>query len=181
MGKTKKGKKSAAVVANAEAVEEQPAQAWVCEECGQENDNSDALCCACEEPRPAIDADEGHYQGYLVGAVLSAKPVANKDKLQLLMVDVGRGEPLQIVSNASNVKEGMHVVVAPIGSKYTSGSGEEEEVAKGVVGGVTSYGMLCNGPMLGWKGGDNRAAATLPADEYKVGSKPPASRPRKAV
>ena len=57
-------------------------------------------------------------------------------------------------------------------------SGEDEIIKKGAVGGVMSSGMLCNAPMLGWKGGDNKAAATLP-DTFAPGSKPPDSRPRK--
>ena len=42
-----------------------------------------------------------------------------------------------------------------------------------------SSGMLCNAPMLGWKGGDNKAAATLPDDGFPAGSRPPEARPRK--
>ena len=64
-------------------------------------------------------------------------------------------------------------------SMYCRGeSGEDEVVKKGAVGGVMSAGMLCNGVMLGWKGGDSKAAATLP-EGFAVGSKPPDARPRK--
>lgn len=149
---------------------------WVCDECGQDNESSDAACCACEEPRPSTEDDP--YKGYMVGLVLSAAPVPNKDKLKIVEVDVGGAEALKIVTNAPNVKDGVRVVVATVGSKVVSASGEEETVERGLVGGVTSHGMLCNGPMLGWKGGDNKAAATLP-DEFAIGSKPPSSRPRK--
>ena len=102
-----------------------------------------------------------------------------KDKLTVVEVDVGADEPLKIVTNAPNAKVDTRVVVATIGSKYRGESGEDEVVQKGAVGGVTSHGMLCNGPMLGWKGGDNKMAATLPDEDFPVGSRPPESRPRK--
>ena len=98
----------------------------------------------------------------------------------MVEVDVGAAEPLKIVTNAPNAKVGTCVVVATIGARFRSESGEDEFVQKCVVGGVTSYGMLCNGPMLGWKGGDNKMAATLPED-YTIGACPPASRPRREV
>ena len=58
--------------------------------------------------------------------------------------------------------------------------GEEIKVAKAVVGGVTSSGMLANSAILGWKGGDQKQAVRLDPIEFPVGSKPPPSRPRKA-
>ncbi len=70
------------------------------------------------------------------------------------------------------------MVVATVGAVIRGESGEDETVRKGAVGGVTSAGMLCNGAMLGWKGGDAKVAAILP-DSFAVGSRPPEARPRK--
>lgn len=44
--------------------------------------------------------------GYLAGLVLECEDVPRKDKLKELKVDVGKEEPLTIVTNASNVKQG---------------------------------------------------------------------------
>jgi tRNA-binding EMAP/Myf-like protein len=84
----------------------------------------------------------------------------------------------KVVTNAPNVVVGSRVVVATVGAAFRGESGEDETVRKGSVGGVMSSGMICNAAMLGWKGGDNKAAVILP-DTFPVGSKPPESRPRK--
>lgn len=111
--------------------------------------------------------------GYLAGLVLECEDVRGKDKLKELKVDVGGDEPLTIVTNAANVEVGKRVVVATIGSELKDGA----KVKKATVGGVTSEGMLCDGPMLGWTGGGAGAAALLP-ESFKPGEAPPKSRPR---
>ena len=111
--------------------------------------------------------------GYLAGLVLECEGVKGKDKLKELKVDVGQDEPLTIVTNAANVEVGKRVVVATIGASLK----DESKVKKAMVGGVTSEGMLCDGPMLGWQGGGAGAAALLP-ESFKPGEAPPRSRPR---
>lgn len=128
------------------------------------------IFCACA----AIDrqmADD--LAGYLAGLVLECEGVKGKDKLKELKVDVGQDEPLTIVTNAANVEVGKRVVVATIGAELK----DESKVKKAMVGGVTSEGMLCDGPMLGWQGGGAGAAALLP-ESFKPGEAPPRSRPR---
>lgn len=121
--------------------------------------------------RSADMADD--LAGYLAGLVLECEDVRGKDKLKELKVDVGGDEPLSLVTNASNVEVGKRVVVATIGSELKDGA----KVKKAMVGGVTSEGMLCDGPMLGWTGGGAGAAALLP-ESFKPGEAPPKSRPR---
>ena len=54
--------------------------------------------------------------GVVVGKVLS-KPHPDANKLNVCLVSVGAGaEPLQIVCGAANVREGMAVAVATVGS-----------------------------------------------------------------
>ena len=55
-----------------------------------------------------------------------------------------------------------------------------EPVKKATVGGVPSEGMLCDAPMLGWKGGGADCAALLPDDAHSFapGDAPPPERPR---
>ncbi|KAJ9446790.1 Phenylalanine--tRNA ligase beta subunit [Diplonema papillatum] len=145
---------------------------WECEDCGQENEDDDQVCCACEIERP-VQVDP-RYEGYKVGKVTECEDIP-KTKLRCMKVDVGSGEEVQVVSNAPNAKTGLLTVVATVGAKVEE-SGETITVSKTVVGGKPSFGMLCNGPMLGWTGGDNKMAVSLP--EGTPGSAPPASRPR---
>ena len=111
--------------------------------------------------------------GFVVGLVSTAEAVSGKDKLSKLEVDVGAGEPITIVTNASNVQAGSRVVVATVGTELR----DETIVKKASVGGVVSEGMLCDAPMLGWVGGGAGAAAIVP-ESYNPGDAPPAERPR---
>ena len=83
--------------------------------------------------------------------MLAVAPVPGKDRLHKLSVDVGGGddEPLQIVTNASNMKEGSRIVVAPVGSTVRGDDGEPVAIKKAAVGGVMSHGMVCSAVMLG--------------------------------
>ncbi len=93
-------------------------------------------------------------------------------------MDIGKEEPIQVVTNAGNMVVGSRVVVATVGATFRGESGDDEVVKKCAVGGVMSSGMLCNAPMLGWKGGDQKQAALLPAS-YEAGSTTfPEARPR---
>eukprot|EP00275_Glaucocystis_incrassata_P000211 EC118238.1.p1 GENE.EC118238.1~~EC118238.1.p1 ORF type:complete len:111 (+),score=12.60 EC118238.1:33-365(+) len=76
---------------------------WVCVECEQENESADSTCAACDASRPKATVDDAKYRGFVCGLVDAAEPVAGKDKLKLLKVDVGRGEPISVVTNAPNV------------------------------------------------------------------------------
>ena len=74
-------------------------------------------------------------------------------------MDIGSGgDPLTIVTNASNVRVDSRVVVATVGCELRDGT----TVKKAAVGGVSSEGMLCDAPMLGWVGGGAGAAALVP-------------------
>ena len=128
------------------------------------------IFCACAAIGRQMADD---LAGYLAGLVLECEGVKGKDKLKELKVDVGQDEPLTIVTNAANVEVGKRVVVATIGAELK----DESKVKKAMVGGVTSEGMLCDGPMLGWQGGGAGAAALLP-ESFKPGEAPPRSRPR---
>lgn len=148
---------------------------WECAECGEtENAASDAACLACEALRPEAAAESDRYAGLKVGRILE---VFAKDKLRLLLVDLGAGEPVKVVTNAVNVNEGKLVVVATIGSTVPDGKGGEMKVAKATVGGAVSEGMLCDGVMLGWRGASAGLAALLP-ESFKPGDTPPESKPR---
>lgn len=69
------------------------------------------------------------------------------------------------------------MAVAVVGSYILNEEGEEMEIKKTVVGGVTSEGMLCDSRMLGWSGGAEGVAVQVP-DSVEIGACPPSSKPR---
>ena len=86
---------------------------------------------ACTSVAPA-------FSGVVVSEVLAVEKHPNADKLTLCRVDAGKGEPLQIVCGAPNVRAGMKVPLAMIGAQLP---GLEIKAAK--MRGVESMGMLC--------------------------------------
>lgn len=81
----------------------------------------------------------------VVGKLLSVVPHENSDHLVVCQVDVGKEQPVQIVTGASNVKEGDIVPVALNGSTLPGGI----KIKKGKLRGVESCGMLCSLGELG--------------------------------
>lgn len=69
----------------------------------------------------------------------------NAERLRICTVDVGRDEPLRIVTNATNVTVGCQVPVALDGA--TLADGMEIKLTK--MRGEMSYGMFCGGAELG--------------------------------
>ena len=83
--------------------------------------------------------------GVVVGKLLSVAPHANSDHLQICQVDIGAGEPVQIVTGAQNVFAGAVVPVATDGSTLPGGV----KIKKGKLRGEVSCGMLCSIGELG--------------------------------
>lgn len=86
---------------------------------------------------------KGGLKGLIIGEVTECIKHPEADKLKLTKVDIGNGEPLQIVCGASNVAEGQKVVVAPIGSTIYPISGEPMQMKKAKIRGIESFGMIC--------------------------------------
>lgn len=89
---------------------------------------------------------ENGIENVVVGKVLKIEKHPNADKLVITSVDVG-GEILQIVTGATNLKEGDLVPVALIGAKLSDGN----YIKKSKLRGVDSYGMLCSLKELGFE------------------------------
>ena len=81
----------------------------------------------------------------VVGKVLSIEKHPDADKLHVCQVDVGKDEPVQIVTGAQNVKQGDIVPVAMDNSIVAGG----KKIKKGKLRGVVSNGMLCSLGELG--------------------------------
>jgi phenylalanyl-tRNA synthetase beta chain len=81
----------------------------------------------------------------VVGHVLTAGPHPDADRLRVCRVDVGQGEPLEIVCGAPNVTAGQRVAVATVGARLPNGL----KIRKSKIRGVTSNGMICSLVELG--------------------------------
>ncbi|MGH3030765.1 MAG: phenylalanine--tRNA ligase subunit beta, partial [Gaiellaceae bacterium] len=83
--------------------------------------------------RRGVADEDGNYRLYRVGRVLEAGKHPNADKLQLCRVDVGEGEPRQIVCGAWNFGEGATVAVALPGAVLPDGRTLERAKLRGTV------------------------------------------------
>ncbi len=79
--------------------------------------------------------------GFRVGEVLTAAPHPDADKLQVLTVSTGEGEPLQIVCGAPNARAGMKGVLGLPGAVVPANG---MELRKSAIRGVESCGMMCS-------------------------------------
>jgi phenylalanyl-tRNA synthetase beta chain len=83
--------------------------------------------------RHGIPAEDGNADRYRVGLVLEAGKHPNADRLQLCRVDVGEGEPRQIVCGAWNFGAGATVAVALPGAVLPGGQKLERAKLRGEV------------------------------------------------
>jgi phenylalanyl-tRNA synthetase beta chain len=97
---------------------------------------------------------------FRVAKVLTAEKHPQADKLQVLTVDDGSGEPIQVVCGAPNARAGMLGVFGPPGA-YIPGSDMTLKVA--AIRGVESRGMMCSSRELEL-GDDHSGIIELPAN-----------------
>ena len=97
---------------------------------------------------------------FRVAKVLTAQKHPQADKLQVLSVDAGTGEPIQVVCGAPNARAGLVGVFGPPGT-YVPGSEITLKVA--AIRGVESRGMMCSSRELEL-GDDHSGIIELPAD-----------------
>ncbi|MEO9302823.1 phenylalanine--tRNA ligase subunit beta [Acinetobacter pittii] len=79
------------------------------------------------------------FTGVVVGEVLTVEQHPDADRLRVTTINIGSGEPLQIVCGAPNVRAGMKAPVATIGAVLPG----DFKIKKGKLRGVESQGMLC--------------------------------------
>jgi phenylalanyl-tRNA synthetase beta chain len=97
---------------------------------------------------------------FRVAKVLTAEKHPQADKLQVLTVDAGSGEAIQVVCGASNARAGMLGVFGPPGA-FIPGSEMILKVA--TIRGVESRGMMCSSRELEL-GDDHSGIIELPED-----------------
>ena len=98
--------------------------------------------------------------GFRVARVLGAAPHPDADKLQVLSVDAGETEPLQVVCGAPNARAGLLGVLGLPGAVVPANG---MELRKAAIRGVESNGMMCSGAELEL-GEDHAGIIELPAD-----------------
>ena len=107
-----------------------------------------------------IEDPAARLAGFRVARVLTAAPHPNADKLQVLTVDTGAGDPLQVVCGAPNARAGLVGVLGTAGAVVPA-NGMVLKVA--AVRGVESNGMMCSSRELEL-GEDHAGIIELPAD-----------------
>lgn len=126
-----------------------------------------------------VETIKGGLKGVVIGKVLTCEEHPNSDHLHITTVDLGNGEPTQIVCGAPNVAAGQTVVVATVGTTLYSGE-ESFQIKRSKIRGVESLGMICAEDEIGvgtshdgiivLEGDDLPAPGTPAAEYYKLQS-----------
>src|SRR5918992_2633551 len=109
--------------------------------------------------------DDGNLGLFRVGRVLEAGKHPNADRLQLCQVDVGEGEPRQIVCGAWNFGPGATVAVALPGARLP---GAEQPLGEARLRGELSRGMILSEREL--ELGDDHSGIMVLTDDFEPGT-----------
>ena len=109
-----------------------------------------------------VQSIKGGLKGLYVGKVLTCEMHPDSDHLHVTTVDLGKGEPSQIVCGAPNVAAGQKVIVADLGCVLYDGD-KEFLIKKSKLRGVESCGMICAEDEIGI-GTDHAGIIVLPDD-----------------
>jgi phenylalanyl-tRNA synthetase beta chain len=80
------------------------------------------------------------FRSIVVGHVVAREKHPDADKLSVCSIDLGDGEPKQIICGAPNIDVGQKVPVATIGTTFPDGM----RIKKAKLRGVVSNGMVCS-------------------------------------
>lgn len=93
----------------------------------------------------AIAPVAGSFENVIVAEVVQTRPHPQADKLSICAINTGKGELLQVVCGAANVRAGLKVALAQIGTVMPNGLKIKEAKLRGEL----SQGMLCSATELG--------------------------------
>jgi phenylalanyl-tRNA synthetase beta chain len=85
--------------------------------------------------------DKASLKPFVIAKVLSAEKHPDADKLQVLSVDIGSGDPVQVVCGAPNARAGL---VGAFAAPGTYVPGIDTTLSVGNIRGVESRGMMCS-------------------------------------
>ncbi|PKP18408.1 MAG: phenylalanine--tRNA ligase subunit beta, partial [Bacteroidetes bacterium HGW-Bacteroidetes-23] len=111
---------------------------------------------------------KGGLAGIVVGEVKTCVQHPDADRLKVTTVDLGDGNPIQIVCGAPNVAVGQKVPVATIGTNLFDKEGNEFQIKKGKIRGQESHGMICAEDELGL--GENHDGIMILDDSLQPGT-----------
>lgn len=114
-----------------------------------------------------VESIRGGLRGIVIGKVLTCEEHPNSDHLHITTVDLGNGEPTQIVCGAPNVAAGQTVVVATVGTTLYDGD-NEFQIKKSKIRGVESFGMICAEDEIGI--GKSHDGIIVLTDDVKPGT-----------
>ena len=109
-----------------------------------------------------VQSIKGGLKGLYVGKVLTCEMHPNSDHLHVTTVDLGKGEPQQIVCGAPNVAAGQKVIVADLGCVLYDGD-KSFTIKRSKLRGVESLGMICAEDEIG-VGTSHDGIIVLPED-----------------
>ncbi|MCQ5364345.1 phenylalanine--tRNA ligase subunit beta [Anoxybacillus salavatliensis] len=93
----------------------------------------------------SVEVRNKGIQGVVIGHVLEREQHPNADKLSKCFVDIGEGEPVQIICGAPNVAKGQKVAVAKVGAVLPGNF----KIKRAKLRGEESNGMICSLQELG--------------------------------
>ncbi|WP_034992088.1 YtpR family tRNA-binding protein, partial [Liquorilactobacillus vini] len=101
--------------------------------------------------RTAVEVDQTYHlsdglKGLVVGYVNEAKPHPDSDHLNICQVDVGKGEPVQILCGAPNLQAKKKVIVALPGARIAN----NVKIKRAKMRGEVSEGMICSLQEIGF-------------------------------
>ena len=105
-----------------------------------------------------LDGVGAEFTKVVIAEILTAEKHPDADRLQVLKVNVGTAEPLQIVCGASNARAGLKAPCALVGAVLPG-----FEIKQAKVRGVESFGMMCSEKELGLAA-ESAGILELPAD-----------------
>ena len=100
---------------------------------------ADRLTMAGVPVERVVRADEG-LEKVITARIEKITPHPDSDHLLVCQLDIGKDELIQIVTGASNVREGHIVPAAMVGAVLPDG----KKISKGKLRGVPSNGMMCS-------------------------------------
>ena len=106
---------------------------------------------------------KGGLNGLIIGEVLQVEKHPNADKLTVTKVNIGNGDPLQIVCGAPNVAAGQKVIVAPVGTTIYPANGDPLTMKAVKIRKEESQGMICAEDEIGL-GNSHDGIMVLPDD-----------------